>query len=147
MRTLIEIEFTCTSDGALSAIRYGKRSGRVPRAGYLLLIRLITEMPGLRTTKKDEKKRSLFLVHELERLFLKTLMHNQRLRSNNYSRMLFYNYPLFWKLRRNSRTRVKNYCFITGRSRGVFKLFGLSRHHICYLAARGEIFGFRKASW
>jgi|APGre2960657505_1045072.scaffolds.fasta_scaffold72913_1 small subunit ribosomal protein S14 len=52
------------------------------------------------------------------------------------------------KLPRNSsKTRVHNRCFVTGRSKGYFRDFGLSRHvlrewgHACLLP------GLLKASW
>ncbi|MCS6996615.1 MAG: 30S ribosomal protein S14 [Casimicrobiaceae bacterium] len=44
-------------------------------------------------------------------------------------------------------TRLRRRCAITGRPRGVFRKFGLSRHKIRELAFRGEIPGVIKASW
>jgi small subunit ribosomal protein S14 len=38
-------------------------------------------------------------------------------------------------------------CAITGRSRGVYRKFGLARSKIREVAARGEIPGLAKASW
>ena len=46
-----------------------------------------------------------------------------------------------------SRSRQRNRCAITGRSRGVYRKFGLSRVKIREVAARGEIPGLAKASW
>jgi small subunit ribosomal protein S14 len=46
-----------------------------------------------------------------------------------------------------SRNRQRNRCQITGRSRGVYRKFGLSRAKIRELAMRGEIPGLGKASW
>ena len=46
-----------------------------------------------------------------------------------------------------SPTRQRNRCAITGRSRGVYSKFGLSRTKIREVAARGEIPGLAKASW
>ncbi len=46
-----------------------------------------------------------------------------------------------------SRNRLRNRCQITGRSRGVYRKFGLSRAKIRELAMRGEIPGLGKASW
>ena len=46
-----------------------------------------------------------------------------------------------------SPTRQRNRCAITGRSRGVYKKFGLARSKIREVAARGEIPGLAKASW
>ena len=46
-----------------------------------------------------------------------------------------------------SPTRGRNRCAITGRSRGVYRKFGLSRVKIREVANRGEIPGLSKASW
>ena len=43
--------------------------------------------------------------------------------------------------------RHRNRCAITGRSRGVYRKFGLSRVKIREVANRGEIPGLAKASW
>ena len=44
-------------------------------------------------------------------------------------------------------TRQRNRCAITGRSRGVYRKFGLARVKIREVASRGEIPGLAKASW
>ena len=46
-----------------------------------------------------------------------------------------------------SPTRGRNRCAITGRSRGVYRKFGLARVKIREVANRGEIPGLTKASW
>jgi len=46
-----------------------------------------------------------------------------------------------------SPSRMRNRCQITGRSRGVYRKFGLSRSKIREVAMRGEIPGLTKASW
>ena len=49
--------------------------------------------------------------------------------------------------RNGSRTRIRNRCMATGRSRGIYRKFMLSR--ICFreLAHQGLIPGVTKASW
>lgn len=49
--------------------------------------------------------------------------------------------------RDSSPTRQRNRCNITGRSRGVYRKFGLARTKIREVQARGEIPGLAKASW
>ncbi|MEO1526151.1 MAG: 30S ribosomal protein S14 [Planctomycetota bacterium] len=49
--------------------------------------------------------------------------------------------------RNSSRTRLRRLCKITGRSRGVYRKFGISRIMIRELADQGLIPGLRKASW
>src|SRR5215831_14467101 len=46
-----------------------------------------------------------------------------------------------------SASRHRNRCAITGRSRGVYRKFGLARTKIREVANRGEIPGLSKASW
>ena len=46
-----------------------------------------------------------------------------------------------------SPSRQRKRCAITGRSRGVYRKFGLSRVKIREVAVRGEIPGLSKASW
>jgi small subunit ribosomal protein S14 len=46
-----------------------------------------------------------------------------------------------------SASRHRNRCAITGRTRGVYRKFGLSRVKIREVANRGEIPGLTKASW
>jgi len=46
-----------------------------------------------------------------------------------------------------SPSRGRNRCAITGRSRGVYRKFGLSRVKIRETAFRGELPGVSKASW
>ncbi len=52
------------------------------------------------------------------------------------------------KLPRNSsKIRLRNRCWITGRSRGVYRDFGLCRHMLRKMAHNGLLPGVRKASW
>ena len=46
-----------------------------------------------------------------------------------------------------SASRMRKRCAITGRSRGVYRKFGLARVKIREVANRGEIPGLSKASW
>ena len=49
--------------------------------------------------------------------------------------------------RSSSAVRYRNRCQITGRARGCYKKFGLSRIKFRELALKGMIPGVRKASW
>ena len=52
------------------------------------------------------------------------------------------------KLPRNSaKTRIRNRCWKTGRPRGVFRDFGLSRHVVREMAHQCLLPGIRKSSW
>ena len=52
------------------------------------------------------------------------------------------------KLPRNSsKTRIRNRCWKTGRPRGVFRDFGLSRHVVREMAHKCLLPGVTKSSW
>lgn len=52
------------------------------------------------------------------------------------------------KLPRNSsKIRLRNRCWRTGRSRGVYQDFGLCRHMLREMTHNGLLPGMRKASW
>lgn len=49
--------------------------------------------------------------------------------------------------RDSSKTRLRNRCKLTGRTRGVYRKFGLSRIKIRELSMSGALPGVTKASW
>ena len=57
-------------------------------------------------------------------------------------------YAALQQLPRNaSPTRLRNLCALTGRSRGVYRKFKISRIKLRELALEGKVPGMRKASW
>ena len=57
-------------------------------------------------------------------------------------------YEALQKLPKNaSPVRLKNRCTMTGRSRGYYRKFGVSRLIFREMALKGEIPGIKKASW
>ena len=57
-------------------------------------------------------------------------------------------YAALARLPRNSSpTRLRNLCALTGRSRGVYRKFKISRIMLRELALAGKVPGMRKASW
>ncbi len=57
-------------------------------------------------------------------------------------------YKKFESVPRNSApSRHRNRCWVTGRSRGFYKDFGLSRHVLREMANDGLIPGLKKSSW
>jgi len=57
-------------------------------------------------------------------------------------------YEALQKLPKNaSPVRLKNRCTMTGRSRGYYRKFGISRLVFREMALKGEIPGIKKASW
>ncbi len=57
-------------------------------------------------------------------------------------------YEALQKLPKNSSSvRLHNRCLMTGRARGYYRKFGISRLVFREMALRGEIPGIKKASW
>jgi small subunit ribosomal protein S14 len=49
--------------------------------------------------------------------------------------------------RNSASTRIHNRCLISGRPRGFYRKFGISRLVLREMALRGEIPGVKKSSW
>jgi len=91
----------------------------------------------------DIKKRKVFKKTELFQRVLKVLF----LYTNHVQLMHSVRFILFNKMRVDAfRTRVHNYCVVTGRARGVYRDVKVSRIVFRNLAAEGLFFGLKKAS-
>jgi len=93
--------------------------------------------------QRDKKRERLVVKHiakrELVKEELKTVTSFQ-------DRLMLY--KKFEKLPRNSApSRQRNRCWVTGRSRGFYRDFGLSRHVLREMAHDGLIPGLTKSSW
>ena len=99
-------------------------------------------------------KKSL-IQKNLSRIFLTNKLRYERceLRRRRNDKLLpldqrFEIQKVLSSLPRNSaRVRIRNRCMITGRSRGVYSKFMLSRICIRIMAAKGQLPGVRKSSW
>ena len=91
-----------------------------------------------------EKKRELLIVkHKAKRELLKTKLQTV----DSFQERLAL-YKRFEKIPRNAApSRHRNRCWVTGRSRGFYKDFGLSRHVLREMAHDGLIPGLTKSSW
>lgn len=94
--------------------------------------------------QKDIKIRQNVKKNEDVRLSLKT-MHNS-LFLNAKNRYLA-SIKMSMKKKTISPTRVRNRCVITGRSRGIYKFFKISRIMVKDLASKGLLPGVKRASW
>ena len=90
--------------------------------------------------------------YKRERLILKNAKKRESLKkelatATNFQEKLSV-YKKFEKVPRNSApSRHRNRCWVTGRSRGFYKDFGLSRHVLREMANEGLIPGLTKSSW
>ena len=101
-------------------------------------------MAKLSLINRDQKRRKLVKKYEPKRKALEALIAD-------LSRPMEERYEARLKLQalpRNANpTRLRNRCALTGRSRGYFRKFGLSRNKLREFAMRGEVPGVVKASW
>ena len=91
------------------------------------------EKKRLRLEKKYAKKRTaLLMTYQNEQNFAKKMELHSKIQ----------------KIPRNSaRTRIRNRCWKTGRPRGVFRNFGISRHVFREMAHQCLLPGVTKSSW
>jgi small subunit ribosomal protein S14 len=93
--------------------------------------------------QRERKRENLISKYATKRDSLKAELKNV---SSFQERLALY--KKFEKVPRNSApSRNRNRCWVTGRSRGFYKDFGLSRHVLREMAHEGLIPGLTKASW
>lgn len=93
---------------------------------------------------RERVRRKNFLKIESKYLALKAIIHNQKLSITiRWEASLL----LSKLMKRNSLVSFKNRCFLTGRRRGYFSFFNLSRIQALNLARNNELPFVMKASW
>lgn len=101
-------------------------------------------MAKVSSVKKNNKRRVLSLSCFNKRKMLKEKIYDKSLTLDE-------RFSLVLKLaafpRNSASIRVRNRCQLTGRPRGVYRKFGLSRNMIRDLAGRGLMPGLVKSSW
>lgn len=93
--------------------------------------------------EREKKRQKLVIKYKTKRIELKTSIE----KSNSYQEKL----ELYNKLQTIPRnafpTRLRNRCWMTGRSRGYYRDFGLSRHVLREMAQQCLLPGVKKSSW
>ena len=93
--------------------------------------------------QREKKRERLIAKYANKRLEIK-----KELRETETFRTRLTLYKKFERVPRNSSpSRHRNRCWVTGRSRGFYKDFGLSRHVLREMAHEGLIPGLQKSSW
>ena len=94
--------------------------------------------------EREKKRRNLVQKFSAQRAALEAIIDDQSMpEEERYAARL-----KLQALPRNANpTRLRNRCKLTGRPRGTFRKFGLSRNKLREVAMRGEIPGMVKASW
>ena len=101
-------------------------------------------MAKLSMVKKEERRAKCVAKYAEKRAALKSAIVNMR--SSDEDRAAAVD-ALSRLPRDSSKSRLRNRCAITGRSRGYYRKFGLSRNKLREMAMRGDIPGLVKASW
>jgi small subunit ribosomal protein S14 len=101
-------------------------------------------MAKLAVVNRDKKRRKTVAKFAVKRAELLAILNNMKLSDEERAeaRAKFQALP-----RNSSPVRLRNRCALTGRPRGVYSKFGLSRSKLRDIAMRGEIPGMTKASW
>ena len=93
--------------------------------------------------ERERKRQRLVAKYQVKRLSLKSLIK----KSTSYQEKLEL-YDKLQNLPRNSfPTRLRNRCWKTGRSRGYYRDFGLSRHVLREMSQQCLLPGGKKSSW
>ncbi|MDR2107591.1 MAG: 30S ribosomal protein S14 [Holosporaceae bacterium] len=101
-------------------------------------------MARLSSVESAKRIRKVVSSKKAKRLKLKALVYNKNLPAEErFAAQL----KLSAMPRTSSATRIRNRCMITGRARGVYRKFNISRIMLREMASEGLIPGVRKASW
>nr|AKI85093.1 ribosomal protein S14 [Geranium maderense] len=93
---------------------------------------------------EDHRRRLLAAKYEMRRNLYKALCRDPSLPSDMRD---LYRCKLSMLPRNSSFTRIRNRCIFSGRPRGVYRKFRMSRIIFRELASNGELLGVTKASW
>jgi|TARA_B100000482_G_C12501149_1_gene256632 small subunit ribosomal protein S14 len=93
--------------------------------------------------QREHKRERLIIKHANKREAIKKELSN----ADSFTERLAL-YKKFEKIPRNSSpSRHRNRCWVTGRSQGFYRDFGLSRHVLREMGNEGLIPGLKKSSW
>jgi len=93
---------------------------------------------------RELKRVKLAKKHAAKRSSLKKIVNSPR---STYEEKIEAQTALQKLPRDASPVRQRNRCALTGRSRGVYRKFGLGRNKLREATMRGDVPGLRKASW
>ena len=93
--------------------------------------------------EREKKRIKLYKKYALKRAHLLKLYQNEE----KFNLKLELHSKLQKLPRNSSKTRIRNRCWKTGRPRGIFRDFGLSRHVLREMAHQCLLPGITKSSW
>ena len=93
---------------------------------------------------RDTKRKSLIERYSKKRKHIKSIIKQKK---NNFNEQLEAQKMLQNLPRNSAPARLRRRCWVTGRSRGCFRIFGLSRHTLREMTHDCLVPGLKKASW
>ena len=93
---------------------------------------------------RETKRTKLVAKYAKKRADLKEIIRSP---NSSYEQVMAATDSLQKLPRNSSSVRQRNRCQITGRPRGFYRKFGLSRNKLREATMRGDVPGLRKASW
>ncbi len=93
----------------------------------------------------EREKKRLYLVNRF--IQKRTELKAQMKATSSFKEQLALSVKLQKLPRNSSVTRLHNRCFVTGRPKGYFRDFGISRHVLREMAHKCLLPGVTKASW
>lgn len=94
--------------------------------------------------ERNDKRRRLTKKYANQRAKLKAIIYNKNAPMEERFQAVL---KLSELPKNGAKIRIRNRCELTGRSRGVYSKFKLSRSALRQLALRGELPGVTKSSW
>jgi small subunit ribosomal protein S14 len=93
--------------------------------------------------EREKKRSKLVSKYAVKRLEIKEKIHS----AVNFNEKFTLHCELQKLPRNSSATRLHNRCLVTGRPKGYYRHFGLSRHLVREMAHKGLLPGVTKSSW
>jgi small subunit ribosomal protein S14 len=94
--------------------------------------------------QRELKRQKLVMKYAVKREALKKQINDE---STSLKKRLVLHRKLQELPRNSSSVRLHNRCLVTGRPKGFFRDFGLSRHVLREMAHQGLLPGVQKSSW
>lgn len=93
---------------------------------------------------RDSKARITYNKTEIFQKLVKILYIFQQAL---FLKLLTFEFFLYCSAKSIFKTRIKNFCVVSGRGRGIVRQFKVSRINLRVLGNAGIFFGLRKVSW
>ena len=93
--------------------------------------------------QREKKRKHLIAKHKVKRESLKKVLK----KTSFFNDRLVLSKQIELLPRNSSPSRYRNRCWVTGRSQGFYRDFGLSRHVLREMVNEGRIPGLKKSSW